>query len=255
MILRDRVVLVTGAAHRLGRAMALALAGDGAKIALHYGSSSAAAEATAREIEALGVEAWPVQADLSRPESIVALFDGLDERFGRLDLLVNSAASFRKQGWERIAVEDWDAALAVNLRAPFLCMQAAARRMRESRREEAAPALVVNLADLSGLQPWQGYVQHGVAKAGLLHLTRIAARELAPAIRVNAIVPGAILPPPGLDPSSERWREIGSASPLGAPGDPSRVVQTLRFLIANDYVTGAVIPVDGGEHLLGPVNH
>ena len=90
MILRDRVVLVTGAAHRLGRAMALALAGDGAKIALHYGSSSAAAEATAREIEALGVEAWPVQADLSRPESIVALFDGLDALHRHIAAVANA---------------------------------------------------------------------------------------------------------------------------------------------------------------------
>ena len=255
MILREGVALVTGAAHRLGRAMALALAGEGAHVALHYGGSAAAAAATAREIEALGVEAWLVQADLSRPEAIEAMFDGLDARFGRLDLLVNSAASFRKQSWDRVTAEDWDAAFAVNLRAPFLCTQAAARRMRSSRRVDSAPALVVNLADLSGLQPWQGYVQHGVSKAGLLHLTRIAARELAPEIRVNAIVPGAILPPPGLDPTSELWREIGSASPLGAPGDPGRVVQTLRFLVANDYVTGAAIPVDGGEHLLGPINH
>jgi pteridine reductase len=255
MELRDRVALVTGGAHRVGKAIALALAGEGAHVALHYGRSAEAAEATAREIAALGVEAWPVQTDLADPDAIRQMFDQLDARFDRLDLLVNSAASFKKQSWDRIGLEDWEAAMAVNLRAPFLCMRAAADRMRASRREDDAPALVINLSDLSGVHPWQGYVQHGVAKAGLLHLTRIAARELAPEIRVNAIVPGAILPPPGLDPESALWREIGSASPLGRPGDPDKVAQAVLFLAANDYVTGIQLSVDGGEHLLGPINH
>lgn len=249
------VALVTGGGHRLGKAIALALAGEGAHLALHYGRSAEAAEATARQITALGVDAWPVQADLADPKAIERLFEGLDARFGRLDLLVNSAASFKKQSWGRIRLEDWEAALAVNLRAPFLCMHAAADRMRAGQREDDAPGLVINLSDLSGIHPWRGYVQHGVAKAGLLHLSRIAARELAPEIRVNAIVPGAILPPPGLDPESDLWREIGSASPLGRPGDPDKVAQAVLFLAANDYVTGIQLSVDGGEHLLGPINH
>ncbi len=255
MELTGKTALVTGGAHRVGRAIAIGLAEMGADLVVHYGGSEGAAVDTAAEIRAMGRRAWPVQADLASPEAIDALFAEVDRLAGRLDVLVNSAASFRKQSWDRIGPEDWDAALAVNLRAPFLCMQAAAARMRRVERPEDQPALIVNICDLSGVHPWRGYVQHGVSKAGLLHLSRIAARELAPRIRVNAILPGAILPPPDVDPDSELWRELGSASPLGRPGDPGKIQQTIRYLVQNDYVSGAVIPVDGGEHLLGPVNH
>ncbi len=255
MDLRGRVALVTGAGHRVGRSIALALAGGGADVVVHYGGSRAAAEATAAEIAALGVSAvaWP--ADLADPAAIAGLFERVADRFGRLDVLVNSAATFRKQPFARVTAADWDAALAVNLRAPFLCMQHAAPLMRAAPRPGGAPALVVNLADLSGVYPWRGYVQHGVSKAGLLHLTRIAARELAPDVRVNAVVPGAILPPPGVDPEGDLWREIGGAAPLARPGHPDLVASAVLFLAANDYVTGAALPVDGGEHLVGPINH
>lgn len=255
MILEDRVALVTGAAHRVGKAVALALAREGARVVVHFGRSRGEAEATAAEIRALGTEAWPIQADLAEPAQVAALFDEVGQRCGRLDVLVNGAATFRKQSFARIGVADWDAALAVNLRAPFLCMQRAVPLFEASPRPDGAPALVVNLCDLSGVQPWKGYVQHGVSKAGLLHLTKIAARELAPGVRVNAIVPGAILPPPGVDPAGDLWRRIGSASPLARPGHPDLVGQTVVFLAQNDYITGAAIPLDGGEHLVGPVNH
>lgn len=255
MDLQGCVALVTGAAHRLGRAMAETLAEDGASIAIHYGGSREAAEAFASELGVKGIEAEPIQADLSDPEAIDALFARIDERFGRLDMLVNSAASFQKQSFDRIGLEDWEQVMAVNLRAPFLCSQAAARRIRESRRGLDAPGLIVNMVDLSGIHPWRGYVQHGVSKAGLAQLTRISARELAPALRVNAIVPGAILPPPDVSEDSEIWQRIGAASPVGRPGSPDKIQQALRFLVENDYVNGLLLPVDGGEHLLGPVNH
>lgn len=255
MDLRGRVALVTGAAHRVGRAIALALAAEGADLVLHYGRSAEAAEATAAEIRALGRRVWPLQADLADPAAIAALFARLREAPGRLDILVNSAASFKKQSFARITAADWDAALAVNLRAPFLCTQAAAALMAATPRPDDAPALVLNLADLSGIHPWRGYVQHGVSKAALLHLTRIAARELAPGIRVNAVVPGAVLPPPELDPASPLWRRIGAASPLARSGDPALVGRAVVFLAQSDYITGVALPVDGGEHLLGPINH
>lgn len=255
MELKGAVALVTGAGHRVGRAIALALAGAGADVVVHYGGSRAAAEATAAEIAGLGVaaEAWP--ADLADPAAIAGLFERVTDRFGRLDVLVNSAATFRKQSFGRVSAADWDAALAVNLRAPFLCTQHAAPLMRAAARPGGAPRLVVNLADLSGVYPWKGYVQHGVSKAGLLHLTRIAARELAPDIRVNAVVPGAILPPPGVDPDGDLWQAMGGAAPLGRPGHPDRVGEAVVFLAANDYITGVALPVDGGEHLVGPINH
>lgn len=254
MDLGDRVALVTGAARRVGRVIAMALAGQGAHTVVHYGGSSAEAEQTAAAIRALGVEALTIQADLADPAQIEALFAAIRDRFGRLDVLINSAASFERAPFDAITAADWDRVLAVNLRAPFLCTQAAARLMRVADRS-ADSALIVNIADLSGVHPWLDFAHHGVSKAGVLHLTRIAARELAPAIRVNAVVPGAILPPPGVEPGSQAWREISERVPLKRPGDPARLAETVLYLAASDFVTGAVIPVDGGESLLGPVGH
>ena len=193
----------------------------------------------------------PIKADLLAPDEIGALFSKVEERFQRLDVLVNSAGSFKRQEFEAIEVPEWDAVLAVNLRAPFLCTQRAADLMRRSRRPDEEPALVVNMVDLSGIYPWLGHAHHGVSKAGLLHLTKIAARELAPDVRVNAVVPGPILPPPGLDAESAAWRRHGEKIPLKRTGDPLQIGETVVFLARNDFITGESIFVDGGEHLLG----
>jgi pteridine reductase len=255
MQLQDKVALVTGAAHRLGKAIALALAGEGSHVVIHYGGSQQAARETAAEIAALGVEAFPVQADLSDPAQIEALFEAVRGRFGRLDVLVNSAASFQKRPFEEISLDDWERVLAINLRAPFLCSQHAAHLMRSAERPANESALIVNIADLSGIYPWRGYAHHGISKAGLIHLTKVAARELAPDVRVNAIVPGLILPPPGMAADGDKWQRLGQSVPLQRPGDPANIGQAVVFLAANDYITGAVLNVDGGEHLLGPITH
>jgi NAD(P)-dependent dehydrogenase (short-subunit alcohol dehydrogenase family) len=253
MNLQGKVALVTGAAHRVGKAIALALAHEGAHIVVHYGSSEQAAQETAREIAALGVRAVPVQADLRDVAQIEGLFQAVQREFGRLDVLVNSAASFVKQPFDAITVDDWKNVMQTNLRAPFLCTQRAARLMRASSRPDDEPAAIVNIVDLSGIFPWRGFVQHGISKAGLIHLTQIAAYELAPGVRVNAVAPGAILPPPGMAPDSDAWRKLGERTPLARTGHPDYVGQTVVFLAQNDYITGAVIPVDGGEHLIGTV--
>ena len=253
MRLSRRAALVTGGAQRLGRAIALALAGEGASIALHYGTSAGAARQTAAEIAALGVEVETFQADLADPSHIAGLIDAVAARFGRLDVLVNSAASFRKQTFGDISADDWDRVMAVNLRAPFLLSQAAARLMRSGERD--APALIANIADLSGIHPWAGYAHHAVSKAGLIHLTKIAARELAPEIRVNAVVPGPVLPPPGVDEASPEWQQIAGRTPLGRTGEPDDIARAVVFLAQSDFITGAILPVDGGEGLLGPIGH
>lgn len=255
MDLNGKVALVTGAAHRVGKAIALALAREGANLIIHFGSSESAAQQTAAEIATLGVEAIPVQADLRDPPQIETLFATLQSRFGRLDVLVNSAASFQKRPFDQISLEDWERVMAINLRAPFLCTQHAARLMRTIERPAGESALVVNIADLSGVYPWLGYGHHGVSKAGLIHLTKVAARELAPGIRVNAIIPGPILPPPGMAPDSKKWQQIGGIVPLGRAGDPENIGQAVMFLARSDYITGVAIEVDGGEHLIGPANH
>ncbi len=255
MDLEGRVALVTGASRRLGRAMARALAEQGVAIAVHYRSSPEKAERTVGELRELGVEAAALAADLTRPAEIEGLFAAAGERFGRLDVLVNSAASFESGRFEQIGVEQWDEVLALNLRAPFLCMQAAARLMGSSPRPSEAPGAITNVADLSGLLAWSERAHHGASKAALLHLTRLAARDLAPGVRVNAVVPGPILPPPGMDPDSSEWREVGGRVPLGRPGRPGNIGQAVVFLASNDYVTGSELVVDGGERLLGAAHH
>lgn len=255
MELKGKVALVTGASRRVGKAIALALAGEGTGIVLHYGSSARVAEETAAEIRELGVPVWPLQADLTRPPEIQALFARISAEPGRLDLLVNSAASFESKPFDEITAADWDRVLALNLRAPFLCTQAAARLMGVTPRPEGESALVVNLVDLSGVLAWRQYAHHGVSKAGLAHLTKLAARELAPAVRVNAVLPGAVLPPPGVDEASETWRRTWRRLPLARPGSPEAVGRAVVFLARADFITGAVLPVEGGERLLGAAHH
>jgi len=249
MNLDGKVALVTGAARRVGRAVALGLARRGAGVVVHYGRSEDAARKTAQEIRALGVPCWLAPADLRDPDAIDRLFEELRGDPPRLDLLVNSAASFESKPFAEISAAEWDAVLALNLRAPFLLTQRAAAWIRESERPEDESGLVVNLADLSGVQAWRGFAHHGVSKAGLLHLTRVAARELAPAVRVNAIVPGAILPPPGMDEDSALWRETAQRVPLRRTGTPDQVAHTVVYLAENEFATGAVVNLDGGERL------
>ncbi|MDX1577465.1 MAG: SDR family oxidoreductase [Gemmatimonadota bacterium] len=256
MKLPGTVALVTGAGKRIGRAVALALAEDGCDVFVHYGRSEEAAERTAADIRGMGRRAETGSADLADPSAIDGLFEAAADRFGRLDILVNSAASFARRPFDEIDAEAWDAVQAVNVRAPFLCTRRAALLMRTvadrpgSLGEAGAPGAVVNFGDLAGVTTWKGYAHHGVSKAGVLHLSRVAARELAPDVRVNAVVPGPILPPPGESADSESWRRKGERVPLARTGDPSHIASTVRFLVENDFVTGATIFVDGGENLL-----
>ncbi|MCZ0935168.1 MAG: SDR family oxidoreductase [Gemmatimonadetes bacterium] len=256
MKLEGAVALVTGGARRLGRALSLGLAEAGCDIFIHYRSSAEAADRTAKDVRALGRRAATAAADLSRPEHIDGLFEAFDAAFGRLDILVNSAASFERTPFGEATVAEWDAALALNLRAPFLMTQRAAVRMRAvterrgTQGEPRAPGVIINMSDMSALAAWKGFAPHGVSKAGLLHLTALAARELGAEVRANAIIPGPILPPPGETEEDLAWREKGRRTPLGRTGDPEHVAHAARFLAENDYVTGATIHVDGGEHLL-----
>lgn len=249
MNLRGRVVLVTGGARRLGRGIVDALAERGCDVVVHFGRSGGAAEQTVDELASHGVRAWKVSADLTRPEEIDRMFAFVDSAVGRLDVLVNSAASFESAPLETIDVDAWDRVQALNLRAPFLCLRRAAARMRQSSRGAGESAAVINIADWSGLEAWPGFAHHGVSKAGLIHLTRVAARELAPAVRVNAVVPGAILPAPGVDPESEAWLGRSKRIPRGRTGEPEDVGRAVAFLAEHEFVTGAVLPVDGGEGL------
>jgi pteridine reductase len=245
------VSLITGGGKRVGGAISAALAAAGSDVAIHYRQSRNDAEASAKELRGVGVRAECFGADLSRSDEIEGLFEVVEESFGRLDVLVNSAASFERAELEDLDASSWDGVLAINLRAPFLCTRAAARLIRSSQRPNGAPGLIVNIADLSGLLSWPGYSHHGSAKAALLHLTRLTARELSPEIRVNSVVPGAVLPPPGMTHESPEWMQLCRRLPIARGGEPSQIGDTVVFLAQNDFIVGASIVVDGGEHLVG----
>ncbi len=243
MDLRGRVALVTGSARRLGQAIARALAAAGADVAVHHNRSPEAAAETIAEFRSLGVRAEEFQADLTDSTEIDRLFVALDETFGRLDVLVNSAAVFERKPVLEITTDDWDRVLNLNLRAPFFCAQRAASRMQDS-----GMGKIINIADVGGLQPWPGYAHHSISKAGLVMMTRVLARALAPQVQVNAIAPGPVLPPEELTAEErERLAEMTALKRLGTPDD---VAKAVLFLIESDYITGETVVVDGGKMLM-----
>ncbi len=233
-----KVALVTGGAVRIGRALSIALAREGFDVAVHYHSSSSDARSLKQEILGLGRECLTVQADLGVASQVGAVVDAAVERFGRLDLVINNASLFHEQPLFEADVEEWDRVFAVNLRAPFLVAKAAREFLQASR------GCLINIVDVSAFEAWVRYPHHSVSKAGLLHLTRIMARELAPDVRVNAIAPGTVLPPEEAD-SAEIEREVDKTL-VGALGSPQDVVDTALFLERSPFITGEVIVVDGG---------
>jgi NAD(P)-dependent dehydrogenase (short-subunit alcohol dehydrogenase family) len=239
MEIAGRVALVTGGARRLGAAFSVALARAGADVLINYHASAEAAAATAAEIQALGRRAVAVQADVARAADVRRLVQTAEREFGRLDILVNSASLFERAPFLEIDEAAWDRVLAVNLKGPFLLSQAAAPLLKQH------GGVIVNILDLSALQPWPSFAHHAVSKAGLLHLTRILARALAPEIRVNAIAPGTVLPPESLEGEEGSERRV-----LRGAGHPDDVVMALLYLIRSDFVTGENIVVDGGRMLL-----
>jgi NAD(P)-dependent dehydrogenase (short-subunit alcohol dehydrogenase family) len=241
--LSGQVALVTGGAHRVGKAIALALARAGADLTIHYHRSAAAARDTANEISALGRRALVVGADLGDVAAITHLFGAVEREFGGLDVLVNSASVFEATDFLSMTPQQWDLTLDVNLRGPAFCSQAAARLMLPR-----GGGNIVNIADVIGLQPWPRFPHHSVAKSGLIMLTQVLAATLAPTIRVNAVAPGPVLKPPGMP--DERWREIGAASLLGRPGQATDVAEAVLFLVRSAYITGEVLVVDGGSRFV-----
>ena len=245
MEIDGKVALVTGGAHRVGRAIALSLAERGAHVLVHYNLSEAAAQQTVREIEALGVQANLIHANLGDPLSIEDMFVLLESQFGKLHILINSASAFKAADFLELTVEDWNYAMAVNLRAPFLCSQRAAHLML-ARGERGC---IVNIGDVAGERPWERYPHHSVSKAALLMLTEVSAKALAPEIRVNAVVPGPVLKPERMP--DARWQRLGEVIPMRTTGSERNVAQAVLALVENDFATGAIFNVDGGDRLVG----
>jgi NAD(P)-dependent dehydrogenase (short-subunit alcohol dehydrogenase family) len=235
------LALVTGGARRLGRAFSLALARMGYSIALHYRGSVNEAERLTDEIRAMGVECLPIRADLTVPEKIDFLFSIVDEIDAPLKVLVNSAALMPVGKPQELDFHDWDSALDLNLRAPFLLAQQAAKRM-------TGGGLIVNITDIGAQKAWSRYPSYTVSKAGLESLTKLLARALAPSIRVNAIAPGFVLPSDVV--TEEQWNKLISRLPIPRAARLDEITSTLEFLIKNEYITGQTIVVDGGYSLL-----
>ncbi len=236
------IALVTGGAKRVGRAIVLELARAGHDIAIHHRSSPGEAETLAAEVLALGRRAAVFRADLTVAAEVAALFHAVDEAFGRLDVLVNCAAVFRRTPVQTLTEADFDFHVGANLKAPYLCCLEAAPRM-----QAAGCGRIVNITDVAAERPFKSHVPYCVSKAGLVMLTRSLAKALAPAITVNAVSPGTVLFRD--DESQEDRRRVIARIPQGRIGTPEDIARTVRFLVESPHVTGVILAVDGGRSL------
>lgn len=233
------VALVTGAGKRIGRAIALELARAGARIIVHVNHSQAEGRETASEIESLGGAAAVIQADQRDITAIKTACDRAAEIFGPVSILINSAAIWPKVPLENITEEDFDTALETNLRGPFFWARHLGVAMKQRGR-----GCIVNLADVTHDRPRVDCIPYEIAKAGVVSMTYGLAKALAPAVRVNCIAPGPIDFP--VNYSSEAAGKDVRATLLGRRGEGGNIAHAARFLCENDYITGAVLPVDGG---------
>lgn len=242
MILSGKTAIVTGAAHRVGREIALALAERGCNLVVHFHNSAESATKTAEEARAKGVSVHLHQADLRKYDAIANLFQSLDQEEIELDILINSAAILERVDLLKATEDDWHRTIDLNLKAPFFCIQHAAKRMFDRN-----GGVIINISDIAGLRPWSQYPTHSISKAGIEMLTQVAALALAPAIRVNGIAPGPVLKPDKMP--NSRWQEITGELPLRRGGKPEDVAAAALFLVENEYITGETLVIDGGNQL------
>jgi NAD(P)-dependent dehydrogenase (short-subunit alcohol dehydrogenase family) len=236
-LLKGKTVLVTGAAKRIGRAIALALAERGASTAITYLASQPEAEKTVRALAAHDVDALAVRCDLRDPESIQQTMSSVIEEFGQLDLLVNNAGVFESEALEDISVEQWDAMFATNTRAPFLMAKAAHPYLR------AAKGRILNIGSLGGLHPWATHGHYCTSKAALHMLSKTMAKAWAPEISVNCIAPGMIVQ----GEVEEAYEHFAHKTPMQRNGTPHDVaVAAIFFATAPHFITGQLLAVDGG---------
>ncbi len=239
--LSGRVALVTGGAKRLGRTVALRLAHEGADVAVHYGKSAAEARELVAEIEESGRRAAAFSAELTSVPAIEKLVADAVAHFGQLDILVNGAANFLETKFGTTTEATWDASLDTNLKAPFFCSQAAAPHLAKYGR-----GVIINFADIGGLLGWREFLPHSLSKSGIILMTRVLAKELAPAVRVNALAPGTITMPG--DPPE--WQEdFIRRAPLGRSGRPEEIADAVLYLLTAEFITGHVLVIDGGRTL------
>lgn len=242
MELHGKVALVTGGAVRVGKAIAVALARSGADIAFSYHTSRDAARETQQEVESLGRRVLARQADAASVSECRQLVDAAVEHFGRLDVLVNSASLWKRTKFAELKEEDWNQVTDIMLKGAAFTSHAAAPHLAAH-----GDGAIVNIVDLSAFVPFPNLTVHSVGKAGLLNLTYGMAMELAPAVRVNAVAPGLVLPPPNY--TEKQVRAAAARNLLGRWGSAEDVASAVLFLVQASFITGTVIEVDGGEHI------
>lgn len=246
MRLQGKVALVTGAAHRVGKAMALALAREGADIVVHYGGSAEAAEATAKEIEALGRKVLLAQADMGSWDAAAALGRRSLDHFGKVDILVNSASSYVPHDYFSTTEAEFDKAFDVNAKAPFILSQVIAEHMMAREYADGQYGSIINIVDEGAFYPWKTHVAHSLSKAMLLALTRSQCLNFGPKVRVNAICPGPILKPP--DMTETHWQGLRSGNPLNALGTAEEMGEIVLFLVTGpQFINGDCIMLEGGR--------
>jgi 3-oxoacyl-[acyl-carrier protein] reductase/pteridine reductase len=227
-------VLVTGAAKRIGRVIAIELARRGFEVAIHYNRSRAEAEEVSRACNGAPI----FQADFSKVEEIRRLFNDVRERFGPVQGLVNNAARFTRFDPLQITEADWDFIHSVNLKATFFCCQEGARQM-----QEAGAGRIVNISSLGGIRPWAEHAHYCASKAGVIMLTKALAKAFAPAITVNSVAPGVI----SFNDVDARTQAMIDATPMHRSGKPEEIAEAVHFfLTAPDFITGQILAVDGG---------
>jgi NAD(P)-dependent dehydrogenase (short-subunit alcohol dehydrogenase family) len=236
-------VLVTGAAKRLGRAIALDLAADGWNVAIHYNSSAADAESAAQAVRALGAEAASLPCDLSKETEVTTLIDRATAAIGPLTALINSASLFENDDWQSATRKTWDDHIETNLRAPMLLSQLFAKQLPAN-----AMGNIINVIDQRVLKPTPQFLSYSLSKAGLYWLTTTLAQGMGPRIRVNAVGPGPTLKNPRQ--SDADFNRQRNATILGRGADPADICAAVRYLLNAEAVTGQMIAVDGGQHLI-----
>ncbi|MBI2455786.1 MAG: SDR family oxidoreductase [candidate division NC10 bacterium] len=243
MEIEGKIALVTGSAKRVGRAIALALAERGAELVIHYRDSEREAQELLALLKRAGGKPVAVRGDVSVAADVDRIVETAMQAFGRIEILVNNASIFSRTPFENLTEEDWDRFLDVNLKGPFLlCRKIGGIMLRQGRGK------IISLADIAAFKVWAEYIPYSVSKAGLIALTRGLAKALAPAVQVNAVAPGAVLLPEGTTPE-ERERAVRRV-PLDRLGAPEDIARAVVYLIENDFITGEVLRVDGGQHLL-----
>ena len=240
----EKNALVTGAAHRIGRAIALSLAGMGYGIVVHYNESMSEAQSLCREIEHKKVKAWPVRADLGKPGGSTDLIDKSLRQCGRLSVLVNNASIFPADTLENMTLTDFNRNMLVNAWAPLNVSRAFAKTARKG--------AIVNILDARRPGQDRSHAAYSISKHALAAITHLCASEFAPNIRVNAVAPGLILPPAGKDMSY--MEKLKDRVPLKTYGDPQDIADAVAFLVKSRYITGEILHVDGGRNRLGSRN-